>query len=147
MEIGPLIWIVVGILFVLAEFIIPGLMIVFLGVSALVVGLLVWLGLPQTNGLPFVIFIALSVGLIFLLRSKFKEWFQGNTVGEDNPDTDDIIGKEAEVVSEFGQNGRGKISLRGANWDAKSEEPLSVGERVVVKGRQGITLIVGKTKP
>jgi len=145
MELEPIIWCVLGILLLLAEFIVPGLVIIFFGTSALTVGIALWMGMPVTGGLPFVVFTALAVLQILVLRRFFKGWFTGQTLGPENSGggVEEVIGKRVSRVSGFNDGSRdGIVSFKGADWSARSEEAVSNCESFIIVGREGLTLIV-----
>jgi membrane protein implicated in regulation of membrane protease activity len=143
-----LIWIVLGIGMILAEFIVPGLIVIFFGISALVVGLLAWWGVLTDTTYQLWLFGILSGGLLLTLRNRFKAWFQGGSLvaDTDTPD-DDYIGHYATVLNGFDNDSAfGKVTYRDAHWSAKSAngETVTAGERVLITGRQGSTLIIQK---
>jgi len=51
-----------------------------------------------------------------------------------------MAGERGEAVTDI--DGKGKVRVLGELWDARSDIPLRKGERVVVKRREGMTLIV-----
>ena len=51
-----------------------------------------------------------------------------------------MVGESGEAVSDI--DPRGKVRVHGELWDARSDRPVRKGERVVVKGLDGMTLIV-----
>ena len=59
---------------------------------------------------------------------------------------DDFIGYRAEVVSGFDETsaGVGRVSYRGAQWDARSAEgeKFASGDPVKIIGREGAVLII-----
>jgi inner membrane protein len=143
----PEIWIIIGFICVLLEFVIPGALIVFFGISAILVGLLIKIvGLPTANGIPFLVFIVLAVGQILLLRNKLKSWFTGKSLTGNDDTLEEFVGKDASVVSRFdGKSKKGTVVFKGANWNAICEaSPLTVGDEVVIEKQEGITLTVRK---
>ena len=144
-----IIWMLLGIFLILAEFAVPGLVVIFFGFSALIVGLLIWAGMRGEGPLPFVVFAAVSLGTLLLLRRQCKSWFVGRSlgsqiVGED----DDFLGREAIVASGF-DNSRakaGRVTYRGTQWDARTveETPLKAGDPVKIIGRKDSVLIIEK---
>ena len=142
------IWIVVGIALVLLEFVLPGFIIIFLGISAIAVGMLIWAGMPESNGLPFLLFAGLSVALLVFLRRRFEAWFAGKALDPADGVFEDIVGREATVTGGFTakEQGRGNVLLRGAVWQAKSEEKLREGDLVTIMARDGILLTVRKNE-
>lgn len=138
-----LIWIVVGLALILVEFFVSGFVVIFFGVAALVTGIALWAGMSAEYGIPFVVFAIVSVALLVLLRSRFKDLFTGRTLSADADD--DFIGHEAVVDSGFDESstGRGKVSYRGAAWDARADEgSIDKGSVVRIVARHGVVLEV-----
>lgn len=144
-----IIWMLLGIFLILAEFVVPGLVVVFFGFSALIVGLLIWAGMPGEGPLPFVVFAAVSLGTLLLLRKQCKSWFVGKSIGSQIAgEDDDFLGREAIVASGF-DNARaqaGRVTYRGTQWDARTKEEtqLKTGDPVKIIGRKDSVLIVEK---
>ena len=65
-------WLGVGFALVLAEVLMGNFILFFLGVASIVTGVALWLGLPADNGIPFLLFAALSVALLIGLRSRMS---------------------------------------------------------------------------
>jgi membrane protein implicated in regulation of membrane protease activity len=140
MEIA-LIWILVGFVLIVAEFMLSSFIVVFFGLAALCVGLLLWAGMTDAYGLPYLMFAALALGSVLLLRSRFQEWFVGTTISADVDD--DFIGHEVRVASGFdvASPGRGKVDYRGASWDSKSAAALiPAGSVARISDRKGSLL-------
>ena len=53
-----------------------------------------------------------------------------------------MTGERGEAVTDI--DGKGKVHVLGELWDARSDLPVRKGERVIVKGREGMTLIVAQ---
>lgn len=142
----PIVWVVVGVVLILSEVIVTGVVAVFFGVAAIITGLAIVAGLPAQGPASFVLFSALSVGLLMILRRRFAVWLRGNVV--DGGDSDgveaDFIGKDARVLDGFGadDHGRGRVDYRGAAWSAKCAATLAPGALVVITGRDNLTLLV-----
>ena len=146
MEIEPLIWTIAGILLILAEFAVPGLIVIFFGTSALLVGIGLYFGLPTAYGNPFICFSVLSVLQVLFLRRYFKGLFVGSSL-ENAEALEEFIGHEAIVVSGFGEgNLRGKVEFKGSNWSAHSDTTLNPGDRVQITARDGLNLTVSSPK-
>lgn len=144
-----IIWMLLGIFLILAEFVVPGLVVVFFGFSALIVGLLIWAGMPGEGPLPFVVFAIVSLGTLLLLRKQCKSWFVGKSIGSQIAgEDDDFLGREAIVASGF-DNARaqaGRVTYRGTQWDARTKEEtqLKTGDPVKIIGRKDSVLIIEK---
>jgi membrane protein implicated in regulation of membrane protease activity len=144
---AELIWIILGFALIAAELFVNAFILVFFGIAALVVGIAVWLGMPQSNGLPFIVFSIASVGMLLLLRSRFQDWFKGSSTAAE-PD-DDFLGFDAQVESGFDAStpSRGKVSFRGASWAARSDAgPFAPGDYVRICDRDSSTLVVTTIK-
>ena len=147
-----IIWMLLGIFLILAEFAVPGLVVVFFGFSALIVGVLIWAEIiPGKGPPPFVVFAAVSLGTLLLLRKQCKSWFVGRSLGSQIAgEDDDFLGREAIVASGFdNSNSRakaGRVTYRGTQWDARTEEEtqLKTGDPVKIIDRKDSVLIVEK---
>lgn len=144
-----LLWTLLGIALILAEFALPTFFLLFFGFGALTTGLLLWAGMANEGGLPFIVFSVVSVGSLLLLRNWCKSWFTGRSLNPQATDRDDdFIGYRAEVVSGFDETSAriGRVSYRGAQWDARSagDEKFERGDPVKIVGREGAVLIIEK---
>lgn len=136
-----LIWFITGIIFLFAELIMPGFVIFFFGVGALVTALLTFFLNIESVIIQLLIFIGSSVLSLVLLRKFFSNLFKGKVNNEKVGD--EFIGKRARVISEIKPNSLpGKIEFNGTNWEADSEYFIDRGTVVEIIGRRNITLIV-----
>lgn len=133
------IWIIVGFLLLILEFMISGVITVFFGVGALLVGILSWF-LPMPVNLQLLIFVATSTLLVVTLRNKFKEWFMGEA--KDTVEEDEFTGKRAVVTKSIGPAQTGKVEFRGSYWEAESDVDIPEGASVEIIDKKNITLIV-----
>jgi len=53
-----------------------------------------------------------------------------------------LVGDRGEVIVRCAPLGR--VRLRGESWNARSEEPLEIGEEVRVEAVDGLTLVVAR---
>lgn len=140
------IWFLIGLVFLLAEFVVPGLIIVFFGIGCWVTSLSL-IFLPELSfNYQLIIFLLSSVLSLGLLRRSLKKW-----LNKKNNDTDDgleeYINKHCMVESDIVPDLGGKVSFKGALWDANSDTEIKKGETVVIKKIDGIHLIVEPLKP
>jgi membrane protein implicated in regulation of membrane protease activity len=139
----PSFWFVLGLLLVLSEFAVPGVMICFFGFAALLVAglLLVWPTAPTSVVLAA--YIVLSLALLFGLRRYMPKTFRGHAkAAESDPDEDDVAGSRVVVVEAVAPNRPGKVEFRGTNWTAVSDAALAAGAAAVVVRRDNLTLTV-----
>ena len=140
-----IIWFIIGIALLVAEFAIPGLVVFFFGVGACIVAtILLIFDLPLAWQL--FIFIISSVILLFSLRRWLAKIFVGRTIGEKEYQEieDDFIGRRGMVTAEIKPNIPGKIELNGTGWKAEADEIIKKGTPVEVIDKDNITL---KVKP
>lgn len=146
MEVEAIIWFVCGVVLILSEFFLPGIILVFFGMAAVVVSLLTWGGMLQSFAGQLTIFAVASLVLLFALRRFFKEWFVGRNAdvahGEGELDRDEFRGREVRVVEAIAAGGYGKVELKGANWKATCEQALEAGALAEVVKRDGLTFHV-----
>ena len=117
-----------------------GLFTLFFGVSAIVVGILSRLGLAGPPWMQWILFSALSIASLLLLRKPLLDWLQRREVKR--PDVDTLIGETAVILEPVPVRGVGKAELRGTSWSARTEgdATLPVGLRCHVERVDGLTL-------
>lgn len=141
-------WLLLGLLLLVSELFVPGLIAAFFGVGALVVGLLTLLGILDSTGSQLLCFAVISVLALFALRKQCQRWLRGAEADPAAADLDDggFIGARVEILTDF-EDGAGDVLLNGAKWDAESAEPLRQGASAWVTGHRGIVLTVGSQRP
>jgi membrane protein implicated in regulation of membrane protease activity len=140
-----IVWAILGIIFIFIEFFIPGLVIAFFGVGALITALTTLLDLTNSIASQLLVFIVSTILLLVFLRKYVKNIFLGDT-RETRGKKDALnieIGKIVPVV-ELIQPGEvgGRVRYQGSTWAAKSNETIAPGESVKILGCENITLIV-----
>lgn len=135
-------WIIAGLVLVIAEFMVSGLVVIFFGIAALIVGALIYLGLLQDWTWALTLFAVLSVALLVFVRRYLRDYFMGNEVAARGPeDSAGLVGQRATVQGDF-HNGIGTVVYRGARWQAQSSHPLKDGDMVRISEHEGIWLTV-----
>jgi membrane protein implicated in regulation of membrane protease activity len=138
-------WLIAGIVMVILEFVLPGFVIVFFGVGAIVVGIICWLWAISFN-MQLVLFMAISVVLLLAIRKWVKNIFVGYTSSQEEIGelSKEFAGEQAMVVAEIVPDKPGKVEFHGTNWEAEADEPIASGERVEIVGQRSIRLKVKK---
>lgn len=138
-----IVWFLIGLLLLVLEFIIPGLIISFFGVGAIIVALICILADISVNA-QLLIFIVSSVLMLLLLRKWFTNLFMGWSKSKQAPDrdVDDFIGHRALVIKPIEQNLKGKVEFKGTRWDAVSDQSIPEGAPVQIISKDSITLNV-----
>lgn len=143
---APLIWAVLGLVFILGEFAVPEFVIFFFGVGALLNSLLTALvpGLAASIPLQILTWLGLSAATLFSLRRYVAAWFKGRKFVED--DQSNWAGRRAKVTQAISPDAPGRISLNGTTWVAESfDESFEAGEKVEVLRREGTRFYVTKS--
>jgi membrane protein implicated in regulation of membrane protease activity len=138
-----LIWFVVGLVLILLELALPGVILVFIGLGAWVAALLVWLGWVDSLAGQMIVFALSSTVLLVGLRRLFKSWLMGVTItGDSTADLDEFLGKPVTVVVSIPADSVGKVEFKGSHWNAQCAQPLGAGAAAVITGRDGLCLLV-----
>lgn len=143
---APLIWAILGLVFIVAEFVVPEFVIFFFGLGALLNSVLTALfpGLAASIPIQVLTWLGLSAVSLFSLRRYFSRWFRGRKFDED--DQADWIGRSAKVTEAIGPETPGRISLNGTTWVAESyDESFKEGDHVEIVRREGTRFLVTKS--
>ena len=108
-----LIWFVLGFIFFLLEFAIPGLIVLFFGIGAWIVALICLVADPSLN-VQLVVFIVTSLLSIALLRKWLQTRFFGFSGSDLSTDVelDDFVGKKAVVTIVISPEKAGKVEFQ-----------------------------------
>ena len=135
------IWILLGLLLLLAELVTPGgFYILFFGIGAVIVGILVALEISGPTWVQFLLFSIVSLLSLWLFREKLLELTRAPS-----PDrVDTLVGETAVALEDISINGIGKAEMRGTPWNTRnlSDRPLVRGERCKVEKVEGLTIFV-----
>ena len=137
---SPAYWLILGVVLIVVEVAAPGMVSIFFGLAALVVALLTWV-VPMAPWLQWMLFAALAILLLVLLRKWLKGIFTGRSSQAKSVDVD-IVGQRAVVTQRIEANRPGKVELRGANWNAEASVTLEPGTPVKVVKQESIVLTV-----
>jgi membrane protein implicated in regulation of membrane protease activity len=136
-------WLVFGGVLMAAELLVPtGFFLFFFGVGAALTGCLVALGLLPSFAVQGLVFIALSLASIVLLRKPLlaKFHFRNKT----HSSVDSLVGQTAMALDAILPQAFGKVELRGSCWSALNTglEPIASQARCRVDKVEGLTLHV-----
>lgn len=137
------IWLIVGILFFVLEMFIPGFIIGFFGLGALVSSLTTLLGITKSLSSQILVFALISTISLFI----FHRFIKGRIGIRDKEVTylNIEIGKIVPVTEFIDpDHGGGKVRYQGAEWSAESRDKLAPGDSAKVVGCNNLTLIVEK---
>jgi membrane protein implicated in regulation of membrane protease activity len=138
-----LIWFVLGFVFFLLEFAIPGLIVLFFGIGAWVVALICLIADPSLN-VQLIVFIITSLLSILILRKWLQTRFFGFSGSDMSTDVelDDFSGKKAVVTVAISSENAGKVEFRGTQWKAESDKEIPEGATVTITKKDNLTLKV-----
>ena len=140
-----ILWVVLGVVLIIAEVFTPGFVLLWFGVGALAAALASFLGAGLAA--QFLVFISLSSLLTALSRTIFVNYFTRG--GEHDGLKSGAAGLPGQVgtvvTSSQGALNEGAVKVFGSVWTAypaEGEPPLEAGDRVVVERLQGASIYV-----
>jgi membrane protein implicated in regulation of membrane protease activity len=135
----PVLWTVIGLALIALEALLPGLVILFFGIGALITALAcLAFGLETSHQL--VVFALSSLVSLATLRGTLKKIFQGRSQAarEQLSRMQSFVGVDGVVTEAIPLNGSGRIRVRGSFYTAVAGSPVAVGEAVrIVEDTRG----------
>lgn len=134
-------WAIVGIVLIIADVFSLTFFLFFLGIGALATALSILLGLTPNLVGQLVCFSLSSLVATVLFRSTLKTMFGQKAHREDYSE---YIGQRAVASVSIPEGGEGKVTYRGSEWMAFSNDGRAIpaGTAVTIVGVQGIKLKV-----
>jgi len=139
-----LVFVIVGLVFVLLELIVgveTGLDLVVIGSAFIVGGLATW---PFHSWLVTLITISVICVAYVALGRRYVHGRM--MVRKAKTNIDAVIGREGIVERSIARNVDGLVKVGNERWRARAEEEIEKGDRIVVTDVSGATLIVEKIK-
>ena len=135
-------WLSLGLILGVAEMVAPGFFLMWLGLAALIVGILDYF-LPITLAYQVAMFATLSVLTVF----AGKKFLQKNPIESDDANLNDrgarMTGEIVTVVEPIA-NGHGRVKVGDSVWNARGMD-AAMGANVRVIGADGAVLLVEGT--
>ncbi len=139
-----LLWIVLGVVLIVAEIFTFGFVLLCFGIGALAAALAGWLGFGL--GLQFLIFAVVSIALTVMSRTIFTGYFPHDDENRIKMGMDALPGKIGTVTTASkGALQEGAVKVYGSTWTAfpvEGETSLIEGEKVEVVRVQGSSIYV-----
>ena len=136
-------WIVGGIVLTLLEIIIPGMVLVFLGVGALIVAGLIWLGIVDGWIPALTTWFVVSLALLLVLRGLFQRMMPGHETWSSTDEDVNAFGQVVEVAETINKGEQGRIRFRGTTWPATCyEHTLEAGSQAMLVYRENVVWTV-----
>lgn len=133
-------WVIVGLVLLAAEMLTFTFVLVFFGLGALLVALAKWAFNLESMPIEILLFAAMSVGGLLLLRGKLcSSWSSRGSAGVAIDE-----GKVIFLTREVPAKGRAEIEYQGTVWTAENESDVHLpkGARAVIVRTDGLTLVI-----
>jgi len=140
------VWLGFGIFCIASEFLLPGLVMLFVGMGALTVVLAMYLGHIDSVLQQLITFFVSSTFYLLTLRFLILRFVPTNTKKENIDEDEDVMGSIVEVIADISPGKVGRIQHSDSSWQAKTtgDETILKGQSAKIVGRDNITWIVQK---
>jgi hypothetical protein len=140
-------WIALGIVLVIVEAFIPSFTIFWFGLAAVVVGALLWIGVPMELTAQILAWAVLSCVFCALWFLVLKPRMRDKTTA--GISREGALGQTGQVVAVPGPDGLGRVRfstplLGDDEWPMRCPDPVQLGDRVIVVDITGNTLVVSR---
>ena len=135
------IWFLIGLVLLVSEFFFPGLIILFFGVGCWVASLALLFIPDMPLNIQLAIFLISSILSLALLRKYLKKWL-GKSEKKEESSLEEYVGKHCVAETDFVTGIGGKVSFKGAQWEASSNSEIKKGDALIIKAVESIHFIV-----
>jgi len=141
---APLFWLIIGVILLFLEIALPGFILFFFGMGALVTSLgAYFFGLSLSWQL--VLFMIASLVSLFSLRNVIqKKFLQSSSEGEDGDVALVIPGERGVVVDKIQPPADGRVKCSGTFWRATADGEIAEGEIISIVSQKGLVVQVEK---
>ncbi len=143
-ELGPWIWMILGLLLLVGEVLAPGVFMIWFGSAALVIGALTLVPFTDVSWWPWQAQVAafgvLSLVFVLVGQRLFPSDARDDDAAKINTPLARFVGSEATLVDEI-ENGVGRVKLGDTTWRVRGADQPA-GSRVRVTGEEDGVLIV-----
>ncbi len=142
-------WLLGGALLAVAELALPGMIAVFIGAAAMVVGALRALGLVESMGASLVLWMASSAGLLLGVRRAAMRFLPSESRYDPHRPDVQAMGEIVDVVETVPSDGTpGRIRHQGTTWEALSDgAPIPAGGKARLVVRDNLVWRVEPVEP
>lgn len=138
-------WAVAGLALILSELVVPAFVLVWFGLGALLVALVVAAFPGVSLTLQIACWTIASIAMVFLWFRIFKPGFHKTRIGMADAN---VVGEIGLLIQAVGPYAKGRVRFQkpvvGAEvWDCLADEAIKAGERVQVLKIEGSLLRVG----
>ncbi len=136
-DIITLIWLSAGVLLMILELVVPGLVTVFMGGAAVIVAGLRWVGLVESFGVSIALWMILSAVLVVALRSVLQRYIPSESTHNAADEDTMALGQVVEVIRTCTEDSTsGRIRYQGTTWMAQTlggEIPAGTSARLLYR--------------
>ena len=140
-------WIVLGISLAVLEIFLASFTVLWFGVGAILVGLVVWIFPGMSFSLQLLLWIVASCALAVFWFMYFKPRMVDKTGA--GMAREALIGESGQVIKAPLEGGRGMARfstpvLGSDEWEIISQDEIAIGDRIIIREFSGNTLVVSK---
>jgi membrane protein implicated in regulation of membrane protease activity len=140
-------WLIIGVMLFLLELAVPGFILFFFALGALLTALVAWLS-PVSIALQLALFITASLVSLLSLRNVIQKKFISppRKEGESRDEDEELVnpGDKGVVSSTIIPPAEGRIKYSGTSWRAIADEKIEEGEIVSIVRRKDLVIHVEK---
>ena len=133
-------WLSLGFVLGAVEMIAPGFFLMWLGLAAIIVGIIAWLIPGMSIAMQVAFFAILSVLTVY----AGKKFLKDNPIESDDPKLNNrgarLMGEIVTVIEAI-TDGHGRVKVGDSDWNARGADAV-VGAKVRVIGADGAVLLV-----
>jgi membrane protein implicated in regulation of membrane protease activity len=135
-------WIILGIVLSALELLLPGAVVIFLGLGAITTAGLIYLGVVEGWTQAFLSWFMISIFYLIVLRTLLMKLMPGEEKVENTDEDADAAGKIVHVVEAIRPEAPGRISLQDSTWEAHSSSIIEAGDKAIIVSRKNLGWIV-----
>lgn len=141
-------WLIIGVMLFFLEMAVPGFVLFFFALGALVTALVAWLT-PVSVAWQLALFISASLVSLLSLRGVIQKKFLSSTSDAEDEEIDEdvflaVAGERGVVSSTINPPAEGQIKYSGTFWKATADEQIEEGEIISVVKQEGLVIHVEK---
>ena len=142
-------WLILGIILILSELILPGLISIFMGIAALLIAGIISIGFISNWMSAVIAWMVLSILLIITLRAWTLKIWPGETSKGSMDEDEDAQGSLVNAVTDITSDEiGGQINFRDALWQARTDgRTIKKGETARLVKRSGLVWTVSPLNP
>lgn len=137
-------WLILGVVLLGFELLTGSTYILWPAISALAVGILLFIAPGLGWEMQMLLFFLLSVTTLVLGRTHLQQLVKGGEPSDLNDPGQAMIGRQVEAVADF-SGVEGRVSVGDTQWSARLKDgSAKEGDFLRVEAVEGATLIVGR---